>query len=88
MVTAHVECEKCIRLGVCPWAAVKRGPAELGRIRDAFAAWGDEHEYDSVQEMRGTICLARGSNPKTFERGNYRQALRASRPLNFSGAGH
>jgi dihydroorotate dehydrogenase (fumarate) len=69
-------------------ALMKRGPAELGRIRDAFAAWGDEHEYDSVQEMRGTMCLARSGNPKTFERGNYRQALRAARPLNFSGAGH
>jgi dihydroorotate dehydrogenase (fumarate) len=69
-------------------ALMKRGPAELTRIRDGFAAWGDEHEYDSVQEMRATLCLARGRNLKTFERGNYRQALRAARPLDFPAAGH
>ena len=69
-------------------ALMKCGPAELRRIRDGFAAWGDEHEYDSVQEMRGALCLARSRNPRTFERGNYRQLLRATPPLNFPGAGH
>jgi len=69
-------------------ALMKRGPAELAQIRDGFAAWADRHEYRSVREMRGTMCLARARNPKTFERGNYQQALRAARPLDFSGAGH
>jgi dihydroorotate dehydrogenase (fumarate) len=69
-------------------ALMQRGPAELGRIRDAFAIWGDQHEYDSVQEMRGTLCLARSSQPKTFERGNYRHVLRATGLRDFPAAGH
>jgi dihydroorotate dehydrogenase (fumarate) len=69
-------------------ALMKRGPAELRRIRDGFAAWADEHEYNSIQEMRGALCLARSRNPKTFERGNYRQALRLAQPQDVPGAGH
>jgi dihydroorotate dehydrogenase (fumarate) len=69
-------------------ALMKRGPAELARIREGFAAWGDEHDYDSVQEMRATLSLAHSRNPRTFERGNYRQVLRAARPLDFPRAGH
>ena len=69
-------------------ALMKRGPAELDRIRDGFAAWGDAHDYDSVPEMRGTLCLARCPNPKTFERGNYRQVLRGATALSVPGAGH
>jgi len=69
-------------------ALMKRGPAELARIRNGFAAWGDAHEYDSVEEMRATLCLARSRNPKTFERGNYRQALQAARVADFPAAGH
>ena len=57
-------------------------------IRDAFAEWGDEHDYDSVQEMRATMCLARSRNPKAFARGNYRHMLRAARPLEIPRAGH
>jgi hypothetical protein len=60
----------------------------LGRIRDDFSAWGDEHDYDSVQGMRATLCLARSSQPKTFARGNYRHMLRAARPRDISRAGH
>jgi dihydroorotate dehydrogenase (fumarate) len=69
-------------------ALMLRGPAELGRIRDDFSAWGDEHDYDSVQEMRATMCLARSRNPKAFARGNYRHMLRAARPLEIPRAGH
>jgi dihydroorotate dehydrogenase (fumarate) len=69
-------------------ALMLRGPAELGRIRDGFAAWGDEHDYDSVQEMRATMCLARSRNPKAFARGNYRHMLRAARLLEIPRAGH
>ena len=69
-------------------ALMLRGPAELGRIRDAFSAWGDDHDYGSVQEMRATLCLARSSQPKTFARGNYRHMLRAARPRDISRAGH
>jgi dihydroorotate dehydrogenase (fumarate) len=69
-------------------ALMKRGPEELARLREGFVAWCDQHQYGSVQEMRGTVSLARGRNPKTFERGNYMQVLRATGPRDFPWAGH
>ena len=54
------------------------GPGALTRIRDGFAEWADQHEYDSVSEMRGCASLARCPNPGTYERGNYYQILHAS----------
>jgi dihydroorotate dehydrogenase (fumarate) len=69
-------------------ALMKRGPEELARLREGFNAWGDQHGYGSVREMRGTVSLTRSKNPKTFERGNYMQVLRANGPRDFPGAGH
>jgi len=69
-------------------ALMKRGPAELARLREGFVAWADRHDFGSIGEMRGTVSLARSRNPKTFERGNYLQVLRASRPPDFPRAGH
>jgi len=54
------------------------GPTALTRIRDGFAAWADEHEYDSVLEMRGTASVARCTNADTYERGNYLELLRST----------
>jgi dihydroorotate dehydrogenase (fumarate) len=61
-------------------ALMKRGPGELARLRDGFVAWADQHACESVREMRGTVSLARCKNPKAFERGNYMQVLRGTRP--------
>lgn len=69
-------------------ALMKRGPEELVRVREGFIAWADEHKYGSIRDVRGTMSLARSRNPKTFERGNYQQVLRANRPPDFPGAGH
>jgi dihydroorotate dehydrogenase (fumarate) len=70
-------------------ALMLRGPAELGdEFATASPRWGDEHDYDSVQEMRATMCLARSRNPKAFARGNYRHMLRAARLLEIPRAGH
>jgi dihydroorotate dehydrogenase (fumarate) len=69
-------------------ALMKRGPQELARLREGFAAWADRHEYDSVGEMRGSMCFARRADPRLVERGNYLQVLRTVRSPNFPGAGN
>jgi len=59
-------------------ALILDGPARLTAIRDGFARWGDEHDYDSVREMCGAANLSRCPNPASFERGNYQQILQSA----------
>ena len=58
-------------------ALMKHGPSGLTRVLDEFTRWGEEHEFESVSDMRGCANLARCSNPHGFERGNYMQLLRS-----------
>jgi dihydroorotate dehydrogenase (fumarate) len=58
-------------------ALLQDGPHRLTAIRDGFERWGNEHDYDSVVEMRGAADLSRCTNPASFERGNYQQVLRS-----------
>ena len=39
-------------------------------------AWMQEHEWDSLDEMRGNMSLERIPDPAAYERANFRMALR------------
>ena len=70
-------------------ALMKRGPADLARIRDGFERWADEHEYElGAGDARHACASPAAANPQAFERGNYRHMLRAARPRDISRAGH
>lgn len=56
-------------------ALIQHGPARLGTIRRGFERWADQHGYESIDDMRGRVSLARAVNPSTFERGNYIRML-------------
>jgi dihydroorotate dehydrogenase (fumarate) len=58
-------------------ALLKRGPAYLREIIAGFQAWAAEHEYDSLDQMRGSMSLARCPDPAAFERGNYVRILQS-----------
>ena len=59
-------------------AAARTGPTHLApdRQRDS-SAWADEHEYESLAQMRGSMSLARCPDPAAFERGNYVRILQS-----------
>ncbi|HMB78675.1 MAG TPA: hypothetical protein VKI43_01355, partial [Vicinamibacterales bacterium] len=42
-----------------------------------FREWADEHEYESLDQMRGSMSLARCPDPSAFERGNYVRILQS-----------
>jgi len=69
-------------------ALLQNGPTELMRIRDGFEHWADDHDYDSIPEMRGAANLARVANPASYERGNYQQVLRSARGMPPRWQGH
>ena len=58
-------------------ALLQRGPAYLRQIVAGFREWADEHEYESLDQMRGSMSLARCPDPAAFERGNYLRILQS-----------
>ncbi len=61
-------------------ALLRRGPEYLGTVRADMAQWMEEHGYTSLEQMRGSMNLARCPDPGAFERANYVRVLQTWRP--------
>ncbi|MBI5443928.1 MAG: dihydroorotate dehydrogenase-like protein [Deltaproteobacteria bacterium] len=57
-------------------ALLKNGPEYLGTIKDEMVRWMEQHGYESVDEMRGSMSLLRTPDPSAYARGNYMRMLR------------
>jgi dihydroorotate dehydrogenase (fumarate) len=58
-------------------ALLRQGPEYLRQVREALAQWLEEHEYQSLKEMRGSMSLLRCADPKAYERANYIKILQS-----------
>jgi dihydroorotate dehydrogenase (fumarate) len=58
---------------------LKHGPDHVKTIRDGMVSWMEEHEYKSLEQMRGSMSLERSPDPAAYERGNYMRVLRSWR---------
>jgi dihydroorotate dehydrogenase (fumarate) len=58
-------------------ALLQHGPGRLAHVRRGFQQWADEHGYESLDQMRGNMSLARCPSPEAFERGNYVRMLQS-----------
>ncbi len=54
---------------------LKRGPQYLKTLRDDMASWMEHHEYESLEQMKGSMSLSKSPNPAAYERANYMQIL-------------
>jgi dihydroorotate dehydrogenase (fumarate) len=54
---------------------LKRGIPHAADILAEFTAWMEEHEYESVSQMRGSMCQQAVAEPAAFERANYMKVL-------------
>jgi dihydroorotate dehydrogenase (fumarate) len=61
-------------------ALLRHGPERLHTLREEMAAWMEEHEYASVEQMRGCMSLERCPNPGAVERANYMRVLQSWSP--------
>ena len=61
-------------------ALLQRGPAYLATIRDGMASWMEEHEYASIEQMRGSLSHQNSPNPQALERANYMRILQGWKP--------
>jgi dihydroorotate dehydrogenase (fumarate) len=56
-------------------ALLKNGPAYASTILDEMSAWMEEHEYTSVEQMKGSMSQRAVADPAAFERANYMKVL-------------
>jgi dihydroorotate dehydrogenase (fumarate) len=54
---------------------LRRGPDYLKEVRDGLAQWLEEHEYNSLRQMHGSLSLLRVQDPRAYERANYVKIL-------------
>lgn len=52
------------------------GPTHLRKIEHELSDWMKEHEYESVDQMRGSISQLRCADPGAFERAQYIRAVK------------
>jgi dihydroorotate dehydrogenase (fumarate) len=57
-------------------ALLRHGPGHLRTVRRDLEAWMTEHEWTSLNEMRGNMSFGRIPDPAAYERANFRLALR------------
>lgn len=56
---------------------LEKGPIRARGMLEEMAQWMSEHEYESVQQMRGAMSQKSVADPTAFERGNYMKALQS-----------
>ena len=54
---------------------LKEGVGKISELVDGMSAWMDEHEYESVQQMKGSMSQQSVPEPAAFERANYMKVL-------------
>ncbi|MFH1278196.1 MAG: dihydroorotate dehydrogenase-like protein [Candidatus Eisenbacteria bacterium] len=62
-------------------ALLKRGIGYLGDLEKGVRAWMEENEYDSVEQMRGSMSQKSVADPAAFERAQYMKALTTYRVM-------
>jgi dihydroorotate dehydrogenase (fumarate) len=67
-------------------ALLRNGPGHLRAVRESMVLWLEEHEYDSLQQMRGSMNAQRCPDPKAFARANYVHILQDWRQVEHTAA--
>ena len=60
-------------------ALLQRGPRYLAALREKVAVWMEEHEYESLAQMQGSMNLQMCPDPAVYERANYMLILQSWR---------
>jgi dihydroorotate dehydrogenase (fumarate) len=58
-------------------ALLKNGPGHLANVLADLTKWLEEHDYESVAQMRGTMNLKHCPDATAFERANYLRLLKS-----------
>jgi len=55
---------------------LRNGVSHLRYIEDGLREWMEKHEYESVQQMKGSMSQLRCPDPAAFERAQYMKAVK------------
>jgi dihydroorotate dehydrogenase (fumarate) len=82
-VHTALDAVKAVMTGASAVQVVSRllqdGPQQLQIIVGGLRDWLQSHEYESLEQMRGSMSLRTSPDPSAFERGNYMKILRSWR---------
>jgi dihydroorotate dehydrogenase (fumarate) len=65
------------RVAMMTSALLRHGIDHLSHVRRELLSWMEEHEYDSIRQMQGSMSLRSVADPAAFERANYMKVLRS-----------
>jgi len=60
-------------------AILKSGPEIFREIRENMIKWMEDHDYQSVEQMKGSMSYKSVAEPAAFERANYIKVLQSFR---------
>jgi dihydroorotate dehydrogenase (fumarate) len=63
------------RVAMMTSALLKHGIEHLAAVRADLLTWMEEHEYESIRQMQGSMSHRSVPDPAAFERGNYMKVL-------------
>ena len=61
-------------------ALLRNGIDHLRIVEADLVRWMEEHEYESIAQMRGSVSQINAEDPSAFERAQYMRALTSYRP--------
>jgi dihydroorotate dehydrogenase (fumarate) len=64
---------------------LRNGIGHLQHLEDGLLEWMEKHEYESVQQMKGSMSQIRCPNPSAFERAQYMKAVKGVQHVRLSG---
>ena len=62
-------------VGMVVSTVYEEGSGQVSKILSGLRAWMEEKEYDSVEQLKGSMSQENCAEPAAFERGNYMKAL-------------
>ena len=77
------------RVAMMTSALLQNGVEHLDVVREGVVRWMEEHEYESITQMCGSMSQRNVPDPAAYERANYMRVLssytlRSPRPLSAS----
>ncbi len=80
-VHTGLDAVKAVMTGASAVQVVSRlledGPQRMLTLYQGLRHWMEEHDYESLEQMRGSMSLRKSPDPGAFERGNYVRILRS-----------
>jgi len=63
------------RVAMMTSALLRNGLGHVRVVLDDLTRWMEEHEYESIRQMQGSMSRRSAANPSAFERGSYMKVL-------------